>query len=145
MSGHMNAGMSGDQNNMNTVGDPVDFDTVHDFSGANIALDVTTNVGRITLQPAITYILLCTISFGTSTGAGREFILYDVTNGAEILGSKVLLFNAAAGGTVGGSQFMHVPLTPTLATEYEVRLNTAADTDIRGAATSLTIFEAGDA
>jgi hypothetical protein len=137
------ATLSVDQNNVTVAGTPIAFDRVDDFRGSGISLDVTTNVGRLTLTAGRTYLLACRIHFGTGGGAGRNHQLWDVTNNQAVPGADVQIWNAAAASTAGGPQGLTIPLTPIVDTEYEIRLQTAIDTDYSQDWTGITVTEIG--
>jgi hypothetical protein len=137
------ATLSADQNNVVSAGTPIAFDRVDDSRGDGIALDVTTNVGRLTLAAGRTYLLAFRIHFGTSSGAARLHQLWNVTDNVAVPGGDTQIWNASAAGTVGGPQGLTIPVAPLVDTEYEMRFQGSADTDYSQDWTGFTVTEIG--
>jgi hypothetical protein len=137
------ATLSAAQNNVTAAGTPIAFDRVDDSRGSRISLDVSGNVGRLTLLAGHTYLLSCRIHFGTGSGAARLHQLWNVTDNAAVPGADTQIWNASAAGTVGGPQGLTIPLAPSVDTEYEVRMMGSSDTDYSADWTGITVTEIG--
>lgn len=146
--GHLLAGMSGDQLDVDAIGEPIEFDTTHKQLGTGIVRDLV-NPGRVQLAANSDFILMCNVApadLGTPTAwqVSHNLRLRDLTAnggaGEDISGARTRVFGPHQNDTEGGAQVMATIFSTTGTIEIEVQNDTAFPMDIRGDVSSLTIM-----